>query len=57
MWLEIRSSVSIAKMKVETGNVLEAAKSASVRCWFDNPQDLHFKALSLRRLKMERVAL
>lgn len=51
VWLEIRSSVSIAKMKVETGNVLEAAKSASVRCWFDNPQDLPLEGVVVATLK------
>ncbi|WFU12487.1 glycoside hydrolase family 2 TIM barrel-domain containing protein (plasmid) [Rhizobium sp. CB3090] len=42
VWLKVAAPVSIANVKVETGNVLAAAKSATVRCDIANPQGLAF---------------
>lgn len=43
VWLKVAAPVSIANIKVETGNVLADLKSATVRCDFANPQRLSFK--------------
>jgi len=43
VWLKVAAPVSIANVKVETGNVLAAAKSATLRCDIANPQSLAFK--------------
>ena len=43
VWLKLAAPVSIANIKVETGNVLDDLKSATIRCDFANPQNLAFK--------------
>ncbi|MBM7046777.1 glycoside hydrolase family 2 protein [Rhizobium lusitanum] len=45
VWLKLAAPVSIANIKVETGNVLADLKSATVRCDLANPQDLAFKGM------------
>lgn len=57
VWLEIRSSVSIAKMKVETAMCLKRPSRHGPTSGLTILKTSHLKALSLRRLKMERVAL
>ncbi|WFU06407.1 glycoside hydrolase family 2 TIM barrel-domain containing protein (plasmid) [Rhizobium sp. CB3171] len=50
VWLKVAAPVSIANIKVETGNVLAAAKSATVRCDIANPQGLAFNGAMETRL-------
>jgi beta-galactosidase len=38
VWLKVTDAVSIANIKIETGNVLGEEKSATVRCDLSNPQ-------------------
>ncbi|MGV1757178.1 glycoside hydrolase family 2 protein [Rhizobium sp. A22-96] len=51
VWLKVAAPVSIANIKVETGNVLADLKSATVRCDFANPQNLAFKGTATITLR------
>lgn len=51
VWLKVAAPVSVANIKVETGNVLADLKSASVRCDFGNPQKLNFKGAVTVKLR------
>lgn len=51
VWLKVAAPVSIANVKVETGNVLADLKSATVRCDFANPQKLRFKGTAAVTLR------
>lgn len=51
VWLKVVAPVSIANIKVETGNVLADLKSATVRCDFANPQNLDFNGTAIVTLR------
>ena len=48
-WLEVTTPISIARVKVETPDVLSAAK-LTARIWLDNPQGLAFAGSITARL-------
>ncbi|MDO9415060.1 glycoside hydrolase family 2 protein [Pararhizobium sp.] len=51
VWLEVRSPVFVENLKIETANVLAAAKSVSVRCHIGNPQSLPLEGVLTATLK------
>ncbi|MGV1836169.1 glycoside hydrolase family 2 protein [Rhizobium rhizogenes] len=51
VWLKLAAPVSIANIKVETGNVLDDSKSATVRCDITNPQSLAFNGMVTANLR------
>ena len=51
VWLKVTDSISIANIKIETGNVLTDSKSVSVRCDLNNPQNLAFSGTLTVQMK------
>lgn len=51
VWLKVTDAVSVANVKIETGDVLSDAKSVTVRCDLANPQSLTFAGTVTALLK------
>ena len=57
VWLKIADSISIARLKVETHNVLEPRKTAAVGCDLANPRNVPIRGTVTARISREDGAI